>query len=285
MCAAGMPLYFRAVYVLIATGFALACSAANLPRPSAVPGGVALVRVGDATEVAPQVFFAGTRVWVTRHDHAWFAVVGLPFSIQVGAQSLDVHTQASTPQRIAFNVREKKYPTQKLTITNKAMVDPPDAVQDRIKAESKHIAGVRSTFSPNEMSDAHFDLPARGPLSSRYGLARVLNGKPRAPHAGLDLAIPTGTIVTAAADGVLIDADDYYYCGKTAFIDHGNGLISMYCHLSEWIAKVGEPIKRGQPIGKSGATGRVTGPHLHWSVYLNGSSVDPELFLPATKPN
>jgi murein DD-endopeptidase MepM/ murein hydrolase activator NlpD len=250
-----------------------------LPRESRVPGGVALISLQETSETAPQVMFGGAKVWVTRGaDTAWTAVVGVPLSAKPGAQSITVNGRAET-----FTLRDKKYPVQKLTL-NKAMVDPPKEVTARIERESKHLAGVRSTFSERAETNARFLLPALGRLSSRYGVARVLNGQPRSPHAGLDVAIPTGTPITAPADGVVLDADDYYFCGKTLFIDHGHGLITMHCHLSEFIANVGERVKQGQRVALSGATGRATGPHLHWSVYLNGVSVEPELFLPAAIP-
>lgn len=245
-----------------------------LPREARVPGGVALISLPETGETAPQILFGGAKVWVTRGaDKAWTAVVGVPLSAKPGAHSITINGRAET-----FTLRDKKYPVQKLTL-NKAMVDPPKEVTARIERESKHLAGVRSTFSERADTSANFLLPALGRLSSRYGVARVLNGQPRSPHAGLDVAIPTGTPITAPADGVVLDADDYYFCGKTLFIDHGNGLITMHCHLSEFIVKVGETVKQGQRVALSGATGRATGPHLHWSVYLNGVSVEPELFL------
>ena len=111
----------------------------------------------------------------------------------------------------------------------------------------------------------------------------MLNGKPRAPHAGLDVAIGTGTPVLAPGDGVVLDTGDYYFCGKTMFIDHGNGLLSLFCHLSEHTNKVGDSVRKGQAVARSGATGRASGPHLHWSIYLNGVSVEPELFISDAK--
>ena len=111
----------------------------------------------------------------------------------------------------------------------------------------------------------------------------MLNGKPRAPHAGLDVAVPTGTAVLAPGDGVVLDTGDYYFCGKTMFIDHGNGLMSLFCHLNDWEAQPGERVRQGQTVARSGGTGRASGPHLHWAVYLNGVNVEPELFLPRDK--
>jgi murein DD-endopeptidase MepM/ murein hydrolase activator NlpD len=259
-------------FVSIAISFANFCYA--LPREARVPGGVAIISLKESGETTPQVFSNGARVWVTRGTGGnWNAVVGVPLSAKPGEQTITVDGRSET-----FTLRDKKYPVQKLTL-DKAMVDPPKEVIARIERESKHLASVRTTWTERADTSAAFLLPAIGRLSSRYGVARVLNGQPRSPHAGLDVAIPTGTPVTAPADGAVLDADDYYFCGKGLFIDHGNGLITMHCHLSEFIAKVGEQVKQGQRVALSGGTGRATGPHLHWSVFLNGVSVEPELFL------
>ncbi len=275
------------LHVLQAIAFSLALAstapcAAKLPRDTRVPGGVALVHVGAAGSVAPIVSHEGTRVWVANgQDNGWIAVVGLPIATKPGSHSITVTRDGNTSQ-VSFTVQAKKYPVQKLTL-NKAMVDPPKEVLQRIERESAHLTKVRAHWREAEDANAELLLPAVGRLSSRYGVARVLNGKPRAPHVGLDLAVSTGTPLLAPADGVVLDVGDYYFCGKTLFLDHGNGLHTLYCHLSEHGVKVGDQVKRGQTVGLSGATGRATGPHLHWSVYLNGTSVDPELFLPLEK--
>ena len=116
-------------------------------------------------------------------------------------------------------------------------------------------------------------------MSGPFGLRRFFNGESRSPHAGLDVAVPVGTPIKAVARGSVLAVDDYFFNGKTIFLDHGNGLITMYCHLDQIGAKVGDEVAKGQDIGTSGQTGRATGPHLHWSVVLNGNMVDPELFL------
>jgi murein DD-endopeptidase MepM/ murein hydrolase activator NlpD len=128
-------------------------------------------------------------------------------------------------------------------------------------------------------TDLDFIVPAEGELSSRFGLRRFFNEKPRNPHSGLDLAVARGTPVKASSSGKVLAADNYFFNGKTVFIDHGNGLVTMYCHLDKFKVKAGQKVEKGQLIGLSGMTGRATGPHLHWSVMLNGEMVDPELFV------
>jgi murein DD-endopeptidase MepM/ murein hydrolase activator NlpD len=273
----------RAV-VFIGSCFVAIANAGPPLREARVPGGVALVRVADARAPAPTVTLNGARVWVTKHQNAkqaagWYAVVGLPLTTKPGEQVLNV-SAGGVDSTTRFRVAAKQYPVQKLTFTDKGMVEPSAENMARIERESKHLAEIRRTWTARDVTDGRFVIPAEGRLSSRFGLQRILNGKPRSPHAGLDIAVPTGTEVRAASDGVVRDAGDYYFLGKTIYLDHGNGMLTLYAHLSEIGVKPGDEVRKGQPIGLSGMTGRATGPHLHWSVVLNGVMVEPELFLP-----
>ena len=139
-------------------------------------------------------------------------------------------------------------------------------------------------FSPRQPSNLLFDRPVNGPLSSPFGLRRFFNGEERNPHSGLDFAANRGTPIKAPAAGKVILIGDYFFNGKTVFLDHGQGLISMFCHLSEIDVQLGDEIARGGHVGKVGATGRATGPHLHWNASLNDARVDPAIFIGAFKP-
>ena len=259
-----------------------AISTDGLPRESRVPGGVAWVAVAASDQAKPVVTRDGVNVWTVKQGASWIAIVGLPLATAPGEHSVMVTRDGAT-RSVPFTVQNKRYPVQHVTLKDNAMVDPPPEVMARIEAESAHLSNVRATWRESANTNASFALPAKGRLSGRFGGQRVLNGKPRSPHAGLDVAIGTGTPVRAPGDGVVLDTGDYYFCGKTMFIDHGNGLLSLFCHLSEHTTKVGDSVRKGQAVARSGATGRASGPHLHWSVYLNGVSVEPELFVTIKK--
>jgi murein DD-endopeptidase MepM/ murein hydrolase activator NlpD len=277
-------LFFCLTIVTCAWWPASTVFAGTPPQEARVPGGVAVIRVADAKAPAPVVTREGKRMWVTKHAvgkqlPGWYAVVGLPLATAPGQHMLSVKSGGIETTQ-TFRVLSKRYPVQKLTFTDKGMVDPAQQNMERIEREAKHLGEIRRTWRERDDTDAQFVAPASGRLSSRFGLQRVLNGKPRSPHAGLDIAVPAGTRINTAANGTVIDAGDYYFTGKTVYIDHGNGLLTMYCHLSEINVMVGDNLTKGQAIGLSGMTGRATGPHLHWSVVLNGVMVEPELFLP-----
>jgi murein DD-endopeptidase MepM/ murein hydrolase activator NlpD len=263
---------------------AVANSVSPLPRELRVPGGVALIDVGATSAPRPRAVSNGANVWVAQRNDRWIAAVGIALSAIPGEHRIEVSSpangaiSATEAQQFTYVVKQKRYPTQPLKL-DRAMVEPPPEVLARIERESAHLKTVRNQWRENEATSARFVLPSKGPLSSRFGLQRVLNGKPRSPHAGLDVAAPAGTPIHAPGDGIVIDTGDYYFCGKTVFIDHGYGLITLYCHLSEIIAKPGDIVKQGDRIGLIGSTGRSTGPHLHWTVYLNGVAVEPELFV------
>ncbi|MEE8188755.1 MAG: M23 family metallopeptidase, partial [Kiloniellales bacterium] len=147
--------------------------------------------------------------------------------------------------------------------------------------ENARIAAARAVDRPEPLFESGFVWPATGPITGVFGSQRVLNGKPRRPHYGVDVAAPEGSIVRAPADGVVaIAAAEMYYTGGTVLIDHGHGLTSVYSHMKEVRVSEGQRVKQGDPIGTVGATGRVTGPHLDWRVNWFDQRLDPALLVP-----
>ena len=156
----------------------------------------------------------------------------------------------------------------------------------RIERElAEQVAAYRTYRAGVTPSNVLLDRPVNGGrLSSPFGLRRFFNGQERNPHSGLDFAVPSGTPIKAPAAGVVVLVGDYFFNGKTVFVDHGQGFISMFCHMSAVDVKVGDEVPRGGVVGKVGATGRATGPHLHWNISLNDARVDPAIFIGAFKP-
>lgn len=256
--------------------------ARTLDKP--VPGGLAVVALG-ASDVAPVAKYDGRPVLVMRDsDDQWIALAGIDLKTQPGKQMLSA-TVAGTARQFEFNVEPKRYKEQRITLKNKSHVNPDPAQQARFEREYKAQIAAYAQFRPDLPSNVMLDRPVDGGrLSSPFGLRRFFNGEERNPHSGLDFAVPQGTPVKAPADAVVTIVDDYFFNGKTIFLDHGQGLVTMYCHLSAADVVVGQAVARGQVIGKVGATGRATGPHLHWNVSMNGNRVDPAIFIGEFKP-
>lgn len=244
-----------------------------------VPGGVAVVELGQG-EQTPQARYQGKPVLVVKEDGArWIAIVGIPLTVKPGDQYVE-----SGGQRVPFVVAGKHYREQRITLKNQEQVSPSPTNLKRIERELAEQTRAYQQFSPRQPSNLLFDKPVGGPLSSPFGLRRFFNDQERNPHSGLDFAVPAGTPVKAPAAGRVILVGDYFFNGKTVFVDHGQGLISMFCHLSRIDVTVGQELPRGGVLGRVGATGRATGPHLHWNVSLNDARVDPAIFIGAFKP-
>jgi len=249
------------------------------PKDSRVPGGVAVIALPQKGDAPPHVFFQKKRVFTARLSGQWYAWVGLPLSLKTGDYSAYWRTKEGD-KPLSFSVKDKKYQEQHLTVKNKH-VNLSTEQLTRVRRETPEIRGAMDTFKPVIYDlPEHLVQPTEGRISSSFGLRRVFNGQPRNPHSGMDIAASTGTPVLSALNGKIAAIGDYYFNGKTVIVDHGQGLTTLYCHLSKTEAlKVGDKVDAGTKLGEVGATGRVTGPHLHWTVTLNGARVDPALFL------
>jgi murein DD-endopeptidase MepM/ murein hydrolase activator NlpD len=210
----------------------------------------------------------------------WLAIVGIPLSEQPGIAAIDIGDPAAPATQLTFRVRPAHYRTQRLKVPP-AQVDLSAADLQRVTGEREHLQAALATFSPQTPATLRLRAPVAGERSSSFGLRRIFNGEARDPHSGMDIGAPLGTAVVAAADGVVIDVGEYFFNGNTVLVDHGSGLITMYCHLSTVSVHSGQPVASGAALGTVGVTGRVTGPHLHFGVALNRAFVDPALFLRA----
>jgi murein DD-endopeptidase MepM/ murein hydrolase activator NlpD len=251
------------------------------PQHAPYPGGIAVVNLGEAGSPVSEVRFDGKRVMTLRVPDGLFAVVGLSLDTKPGMHNLQVAAANNGTQvnfATAFEVKPKSYPAQHLTI-NPRFLQPSKADQARIERETPIIVEAREHWRDAVPASLTLQAPASGRQSSNFGLRRVLNGEERASHAGLDVAVPTGTPVHPAAAGQVINTGNYFYSGNTVFVDHGQGLSTVYMHLSRIDVKVGDTVTPHAVLGAVGATGLVTGPHLHWGVLLNGTYVDPSLFM------
>jgi murein DD-endopeptidase MepM/ murein hydrolase activator NlpD len=177
--------------------------------------------------------------------------------------------------KCAVRLNERKYSSEALKVAPK-MVNPPKDEAARIQKEARLAAAARRTMTEKRLWTTPPERPVTGAVTSGYGFQRVYNGSPRSPHGGTDFRAPTGTPVKAPFAGKVVLTGDHYYSGKSVYIDSGNGVISLFFHMSEVSVEKGSLVQKGQVVGKSGATGRVTGPHLHYGLSLAGQYVDAE---------
>lgn len=236
-----------------------------------VQGGMVAGRV----EPAASITFNGKPVKV-RPDGRFFIGFGRD---QAASAALVVTHPDGHVDTVPLTIEQRVYDIQKIDDLPEQMVAPDEAALARIAEERKAVEAARAIDSPEPLFDAGFAWPAIGPVSGVYGSQRILNGEPRQPHFGVDIAAAEGTPVGAAASGVVTLAQELYFTGNTVIIDHGWGVSTTYSHLAKMLVAVGDKLNQGEQLGEVGATGRATGAHLDWRLNLFEIRLDPALVV------
>ena len=251
-------------------------------------GEVVLIAVTPSREVATMeggAFARSVGFWRTADGRTWQGLAGIPIDADLGRREVVVRATTAdgitTVLRVPLQVGKTSFASRKLTV-DPQFVDPPDSEIDRILADQKRLDTLFATTRPGRLWEGSWTLPVPGKPTSSFGRQTVLNGETRGRHQGADFRAATGTPIHAPNAGEVVLAEPLYFSGNTVILDHGDGLYSLFAHLSKIAVSVGTHVSRGDLLGQVGATGRVTGPHLHWAVRLHDISVDPLSLVYAT---
>ncbi len=249
-----------------------------LPQQALIPGGIALLQLPNYKQDS-KVYFNSQRIAVFPYKNTWVALAGIGLSTKPGDYEFSIKRADGLSVNTKVTVKYKKYDEQHITIKNKRKVNPNKKDLERITTESLRKKKAKKQYSENT-PNVDFIWPVTGRISGIFGLRRFFNKQERRPHSGLDIAAKEGTLIQAVANGTVIDAGDFFFSGNMVYLDHGQGIISLYAHMSEISVKPGDAVKQGEIIGKVGQTGRSTGPHLHFAVFANRMLIDPIFMLP-----
>ncbi len=256
-------------------------AAVRLEYRALAPGEVVKVSIDDALNIKSVSAKAFGKRYIFGRSTSLdklHVLIGLDLALKPGGYFIDITINQMDGHaemiRKHLTIVPRKFPVKKLWVDER-FVTPPQKDRERIRRESQLLQVIFSVFSEPPAVHGPFILPLEGKPSHNFGERRIFNNKPRSPHSGEDISAPMGSPVKASNAGRVVLASNLYYSGKTVILDHGLGVFTFYCHFSRISVKRGENVQKGYVIGKVGATGRVTGPHLHWSVRINGSRIDP----------
>jgi hypothetical protein len=245
------------------------------------PGEAVKVRLKGRDDIKlADLYFLGSKHTMGKGQNPsdWMSLIGLDLGIKPGTYKIDISVlfNDGSYRNISREilVLDKKFPVKKLWVKQEYVTPPPE-VQERIRIESELLREIYAIFTPHWLGEGNFIIPSEGEMADNFGERRIFNNQPRSSHGGVDISSPYGSPVRASNSGRVVLANDLYFAGKTVVIDHGLGVFTQYLHFSKIIAQRGEWVKKGYIIGEIGATGRVTGPHLHWGVRIFRSRIDP----------
>jgi len=223
------------------------------------------------------ILWQGKTIPYGRTGKTWVTVVGVDLEMKPGIYSGEIHVTKDGKvemRSVALNVKAVKFPVQRLQVAEE-YVEPNPANTERALREAKELDAIHNTISGEALWSEPFVVPIPGGVGSSFGKRRVFNGEARNPHGGADLKATTGTPIRSANRGRVVVAKDLFFTGNTVIVDHGAGIYTLYAHLSRIDVKESAIVERAQVLGLAGATGRVTGPHLHWGARVQNSRVDP----------
>jgi murein DD-endopeptidase MepM/ murein hydrolase activator NlpD len=277
----------------LALGGARYAAAQPVPPPLTITADSSAIRPGDVVRLDVACACAAARAGSARVFNrevplvagsgpaAWSALIGIDVETAPGRYPVQVALESTAAQPLrgsyTLTVVARQFPTRRLKVAP-VYVDPPPAEQARIAADAKRLNAIYAAHSLREQVGP-FQAPVRIAAQNTFGARSIFNGQPRSLHAGVDFSSPAGAPIAAPAAGVVVLADDLFFTGRTIVLDHGRGLYSILAHLSKMAVGEGDVVKIGDVVGLVGATGRATGPHLHWSARLNGARVDPMVLL------
>lgn len=255
----------------------------TFPKNAPFPGGVVVKEVESS--VPPKAYMGKRQLMVlpSEKKERYLVVAGIGLNQKVDTPCTITLEEGKEKRSYSIGLKEKAYQKQYITIKDKRKVSPKKMDMKRINDESHRSRQALARFSPQKFRSLSMIRPVDVNISDDFGKRRFFNNKPRRPHSGVDMAAPVGTPIVAPLAGQVVEIGEFFFNGNVIFIDHGLGLVSMYCHMHKFDVKKGQILKQGEKIGEVGATGRVTGPHLHWGVSLNGAMVDPRLFFATAK--
>jgi hypothetical protein len=305
------------VWALAVLSFSSSCSSSSKSSGAEVPAAPTLTAAGAAVitpeyeaNISPSIVADGSLVAVTVHfkkpmsgkieligtfedqiSHffevpekgagVYEALFGVEHGHKPGKASIKIENEG-VQANLSLDIVDGKYPSETLKVDGKR-VNPPKKMMKRILSELKEIGKVYAISTPERYWEGPFQLPVDSKITDPFGTKRVYNGQLKSYHGGLDFHAPVGTPIHASGAGVIVLAKNLYYSGNTVIIDHGYGLKSMYFHMSKFKVKLGDKVAKGQLLGLSGKTGRVTGPHLHWQVIVHKIKVNPTGLLEVGK--
>lgn len=268
----------------ILTAFVIAVTAPTL-APATPRQGDAIVLTLAGTAQGVRAWFEGDEVPMAAVSSGWQGLFALDLAAKTGPREVTGVTVVNAKAmvwRIPFDVVKADFPVQKLTLADDSKVNLTDADLKRVSGETGAIRALWSRRSSRQWSGSFAHPLQEKPEGGRFGSLRIINDQPRNPHSGADYGVPKGTPVHAANAGTVVLAAEHFFAGNSIYIDHGDGIVTMYFHLDQILVKVGQNVKKGDIIGKVGSTGRSSGPHLHFGVNYRGARVNPKSLLEKT---